>query len=82
MARISSYPFDTNITDNDAWIGTNAANRSTKQFTASAVANYLNLSGKVSVGGQMMFSLHSNDNIHRRKRYYSTARYSVHCYRF
>ena len=62
MARISSYPFDTNITDNDAWIGTNAANRSTKQFTASAVANYLNISGKVSVGGQMIFTWSDTQN--------------------
>ena len=22
MARISAYPFDNNVTDNDAWIGT------------------------------------------------------------
>ena len=62
MARISSYPFDTIIKDNDAWIGTNAANRSTKQFSASAVANYLNLSGKVSVGGQMMFTWSDTQN--------------------
>ena len=40
MARISSYPYDTTVTDNDAWIGTEASNRQTKQFTASAVANY------------------------------------------
>ena len=48
MARISSYPFDTNITGDDAWIGTDAANGSTKQFTASAVATYLNINAKVS----------------------------------
>ena len=62
MARISSYPFDTNVTDNDAWIGTNAANRQTKQFTASAVANYLNLNAKVNIGGQMSFKWSDTQN--------------------
>jgi hypothetical protein len=62
MARISSYTFDTNGTDNDAWIGTNAANRQTKQFTASAVANYLNLNAKVNIGGQMSFKWSDTQN--------------------
>jgi hypothetical protein len=62
MARISTYPFDTNVTDNDAWIGTNASNRTTKQFTASAVAAYLNLNSKVSVGGQMIFTWSDTQN--------------------
>ncbi len=62
MARISSYTFDTNVTDNDAWIGTNAANRQTKQFTASAVANYLNLNAKVNIGGQMSFKWSDTQN--------------------
>ena len=55
MARISSYPFDNNVTDNDAWIGTESSNRQTKQFTASAVATYLNINAKVNIGGQMSF---------------------------
>ena len=55
MARISAYPFDNNVTDNDAWIGTDAANRSTKQFTAEAVAKYLNIKGKISISAQMVF---------------------------
>ena len=62
MARISSYPFDKNVTDNDAWIGTDAANRQTKQFTASAVANYLNLNAKVNIGGQMSFKWSDTKN--------------------
>ncbi len=62
MARISSYPFDNNITDNDAWIGTNASNRSTKQFTALAVSNYLNLNAKVNIGGQMSFKWSDTQN--------------------
>ena len=55
MARISSYPYDRTVTDNDAWIGTEASNRRTKQFTAKDVATYLNLNAKVNIGGQMSF---------------------------
>ena len=62
MARISTYPYSTVVTDNDAWIGTNASNRTTKQFTASAVAAYLNLNSKVSVGGQMIFTWSDTQN--------------------
>jgi len=55
MAIISSYPYDIVIHDKDAWIGTDSFNRQTKQYTAEAVANYLNINGKVSVGGQMVY---------------------------
>ena len=56
MARISSYPYDSTVTDKDAWIGTESSNRRTKQFTAKAVADYLNLNAKVNIGGQMSFT--------------------------
>ena len=62
MAIISSYPFDTIVTDNDAWIGTEASNRQTKQFTASAVATYLNINAKVNIGGQMSFKWSDTQN--------------------
>ena len=62
MARISSYLFDANVTDNDAWIGTEAGNRQTKQFTASAVAVYLNINAKVNIGGQMSFKWSDTEN--------------------
>jgi hypothetical protein len=62
MARISSYPFDTNITGDDAWIGTDSANGSTKQFTATAVANFINLTGKLAIGGQMNFKWSNTQN--------------------
>ena len=55
MARISSYRFDNNVTDKDAWIGTDASNRITKQFSAEAVAKYLNIKGKISISAQMVF---------------------------
>ena len=62
MARISSYPFDTTVTDNDAWIGSDAGNKQTKQFTASAVATYLNINAKVNIGGQMSFKWSDTQN--------------------
>ena len=60
MARISSYGFDNNVTDSDAWIGTDASNRITKQFSAEAVAKYLNIKGKISISAQMSFKFTSN----------------------
>jgi len=59
MPIISSYPYDITIQDNDAWIGTDSLNRQTKQYTASAVANYLNVNSKVSIGGQMVYKFSS-----------------------
>ena len=55
MAQISSYPYDAVVQDQDAWIGTDSTTRSTKQFTASAVATYLNIKGKISIGAQMPY---------------------------
>lgn len=55
MAIIYTYPFDIDIQDLDAWVGTNQNDRKTKQFTALAVANYLNSHGKISVSGQMTY---------------------------
>ena len=55
MAQISSYPFDAVVQDQDAWIGTDSTTRATKQFTASAVATYLNIKGKISIGAQMPY---------------------------
>ena len=55
MARINSYPRDLDVTDFDAWIGTESSNRQTKNFTAAAVARYLNIKGKISISAQMVF---------------------------
>ena len=55
MARISSYPIDLTIQDTDAWIGTEASNRLTRQFTAAGLAKYLNIKGKISISAQMVF---------------------------
>ena len=61
MARISSYPYDIAIQDTDAWVGSDSVSRSTKQYTAQAVANYLNIKGKVSIAGQMVFKYWTNN---------------------
>lgn len=55
MPIINSYPQDIDIQDKDAWIGTDYATRGTKQYTADAVANYLNQKGKVSIAGQIAY---------------------------
>ena len=57
MPIINSYPQDIDIQDNDAWIGTDYATRGTKQYTAQAVANYLNTKSKVSIAGQIAYKL-------------------------
>ena len=59
MAQISSYPYDAVVQDQDAWIGTDSNNRQTMQFTASAVATYLNIKGKISIGAQMPYQFKS-----------------------
>jgi len=55
MARISSYQRDLEVQDQDAWIGTEASKRLTRNFTAEAVAEYLNIKGKISISAQMIF---------------------------
>ena len=55
MARISSYPQDATIQDQDAWIGSDSITRATKQYTAASLAKYLNIKGKISISSQMVF---------------------------
>jgi len=52
MARISSYPIDPIVQDQDAWIGTENTNRVTRQFTALSIAEYIDTKnvGAVFVG--------------------------------
>jgi len=63
MAKISSYPQDINVQDTDAWIGTDSLNRQTKQFSALAVAEYLNIKGKISISAQMVFKFETTTPI-------------------
>ena len=60
MARISSYPRDLDVVDNDSWIGTSVPGLQTRNFTAAAVAKYLNIKGKISVSAQMVFKFTGN----------------------
>jgi hypothetical protein len=60
MARISSYPKDTTIQDNDAWVGTASPHRQTKNFLAIDVAKYLNTKGKISVSAQMTYKFEAD----------------------
>jgi len=55
MARISSYPRDLDVVDQDSWIGTSVPGLQTRNFTAAAVAKYLNIKGKISISAQMVF---------------------------
>ncbi len=60
MPIINSYPQDVDIRDKDAWVGTDFATKRTKQYTAQAVANYLNTNGKVSIAGQIAYKFVDN----------------------
>lgn len=62
MARISSYPKDTTIQDQDAWVGTAFPNRQTKNFLAVDVAKYLNIKGKISISAQMSYKFEADPN--------------------
>ena len=43
MAKISTYPLDTNLVGTDYWIGSDAnSNYATKNFTIDSVAEYMN----------------------------------------
>ena len=55
MSRIISYQYDNVVQDGDAWVGTEASSRRTKQYTAAAVSEYLNTNGKVIIGGQTTY---------------------------
>ena len=48
MARISTYPLDTVVVGSDKWIGSDSQNfYATKNFTADAVAEFINGDNKV-----------------------------------
>lgn len=48
MARISTYALDNNVVGTDKWIGTDSSGKNlTKNFSAAAVANFLNTKGVI-----------------------------------
>jgi hypothetical protein len=73
MARISSYPKDTTIQDQDAWIGTAFPNRQTKNFLAIDVARYLNTKGKISVSAQMTYKFEADASEAASGMFYGVA---------
>lgn len=73
MARISSYPKDTTIQDNDAWVGTASPNRQTKNFLAIDVAKYLNTKGKISVSAQMTYKFEADSGEATTGTFYGVA---------
>ena len=60
MARIYTYPNDTALRDEDAWIGTNYPDLATVQFTAKKIADYLNFNGRISVAGHLVYKYDYN----------------------
>lgn len=73
MARISSYPKDTTIQDNDAWVGTASPHRQTKNFLAVDVAKYLNTKGKISVSAQMSYKFEADASEASSGMFYGVA---------
>ena len=55
MARISAYPKHLPVQPEDYWIGTRASNLMTRNFTAKAVGEYINISGSISMATCMLF---------------------------
>jgi len=55
MAIGNYYPISKTITDDDLFLGTQAGNNNTVNYTAQSIADYLNTNSKVSVGGQLSF---------------------------
>jgi hypothetical protein len=55
MARISAYPKHIPVQPEDCWIGTKASNLITRNFTAKAVGEYINVSGSISMATCMLF---------------------------
>ena len=61
MAIINSYTRDTLIKDDDVFIGTRNSNKQTVNYTAQTVADYLNINGKISIGGQTTWKYVTED---------------------
>jgi hypothetical protein len=55
MARITSYPKNIPVQPKDTWIGTRASNLMTRNFTAKAVGEYINISGLISISACMLY---------------------------
>jgi len=63
MARISKYDFDTSISKEDKFLGTDASGSTTKNFKVEDLAEFLNSSSLISVNGQVVFKLVSTSGV-------------------
>ena len=52
MARISSYPIDTNIVGQDKLLGSDNAGLITKNYTLDGISGWMNATGSVAIAGQ------------------------------
>ena len=52
MARISSYPIDTDIVGQDKLLGSDTAGLITKNYTLDGISGWMNATGSVSIAGQ------------------------------
>ena len=57
MARITTYPFDTNVIGADKIVGTDAISGNTKNFELESVRTWLNTSGGIGIVGQNTVSI-------------------------
>tara|TARA_R100001460_G_scaffold4620_1_gene12954 strand:+ start:1833 stop:2516 length:684 start_codon:yes stop_codon:yes gene_type:complete len=61
MARISRYDFDTSVSKEDKFIGTDSSGLSTKNFKLEDIGKFLNSASLISVNGQIVFKLISGN---------------------
>ena len=52
MARISSYPIDTDIVGQDKLLGSDNAGLITKNYTLDGIAGWMNATGSIAIAGQ------------------------------
>jgi hypothetical protein len=74
MARISAYPKHLPVKPEDYWIGTRASNLMTRNFTAEAVGEYINITGTISISACMLYKFEVSGaflkhNVVKHKRY-------------
>ena len=63
MPISTSYPKGVPIEDADLFVGTKANNNRTVNYTASGIADYLNINSRIAIGGQMSFKFVISPNV-------------------
>ena len=63
MARISTYPTDTDVTGTDKVIGTDATGLITKNYTLNGISSWMNASGSLKIVGQNNYSYLVDDAV-------------------